>query len=608
MELGVYVVLGVAVIVAVAAFARKLGIAAPIILVVVGVGLSYLPGMPDLQVSPQLILEGVLPPVLYAAALNVPLTDIRRNLAPITSLSVVLVAVTAFGSGLLLFELLPDLNLAAGIALGAIIAPPDAVAATSIGRRLGLPPRLLTLLEGEGLVNDATALVLLRSATAAAAGALASPWAGVLDFLYAVVVALVIGVAAGIATVWVRAKLTEATLDTALSLVVPFVAFMPAEALHASGVLAVVVAGLYTGSYGPRHLTPQARISERINWSTVQFLLENAVFLVIGLEIRPLIADVDGQPLGVWESVGIGLLAVLALMVIRFVWIGPLVYGLRRRAEHDERRMLRQWLFISYYRTHPVESRRQARRKAYLERRYPRRRADLDEVRDNRIDWRGGVALGWSGMRGVVTLAAAQSLPRADYISYRPQLILIAFTVAVVSLVLQGGTLPWLIRALRLTSGDTETERRQLAELLDTISDAGLNALDDPARVPAEVEGADPEVFERVRRASNLRAEAAWERAETRDAPLIEQPHRLFNRLRLLVVQAEREKLIEEQRLGSYPTRVLAQAQALLDLEETRLDPLRAAQSRPPAPLASASDPSAPARSRATRPPRRPRL
>src|SRR3978361_238231 len=170
MELGIYAVIGVSVIVGVAAFSKRLGVAAPIILVVVGVGLSYLPGVPSIEIPHEWILDGLLPPILYAAAISVPVVDFRRNLGTITSLSVVLVLITAFGTGFLLYALLPDLNLAAAIALGAVISPPDAVAATSVGRRLGLPPRLLTLLEGEGLVNDATALVLLRSATAAAAG------------------------------------------------------------------------------------------------------------------------------------------------------------------------------------------------------------------------------------------------------------------------------------------------------------------------------------------------------------------------------------------------------------------------------------------------------
>ena len=568
MELGVYGVVAVAVIVGVAAFSKKLGVAAPIILVLVGVGLSYLPGVPGIEVPHEIILDGLLPPILYAAAISVPITEFRRNLAPIASLSVVLVIVTAFATGFLLYALLPDLDFAAAVALGAIISPPDAVAATSIGRRLGLPPRLLTLLEGEGLVNDATALVLLRSAVAAAAGALASPWAGVLDFVYAVVVAVLIGLAAGFVTVFVRSKLNDSVLDTALSLAVPFVAFMPAETVGASGVLAVVVAGLYTGHASPKHFSPQSRISDRINWRTIQFLLENGVFLLIGLEIRTLIDAVDPGVLSVGTSVGIGLIATLALIGIRYLWIGPLVYSLGLRERRHEKSTYRALLALYYFRSHPVASPRQARVRDRLERDYERRRADLEQLRQQRIDWRGGVVLGWSGMRGVVTLAAAQSLPEET--PYRPQLILIAFTVAVVSIVVQGGTLPWLIRLLRVEGIDAAEDRKELAALLETISNAGLEALDEHESEATVSEPIDPDVIERVRQSSFIRTEAAWERTRSSRAAG-QMPHQLFRELRLLVVAAERERLLEIRSQGTYPSRVLAEAQALLDLEETRL-------------------------------------
>ncbi|WP_291056989.1 sodium:proton antiporter [Herbiconiux sp.] len=568
MELGVYGIVAVAVIVGVAAFSKKLGVAAPIILVLVGVGLSYLPGVPDVEVPHEIILDGLLPPILYAAAISVPIIDFRRNLAPIASLSVVLVIVTAFATGFLLYTMLPDLNFAAAVALGAIISPPDAVAATSIGRRLGLPPRLLTLLEGEGLVNDATALVLLRTAVAAAAGALSTPWAGVLDFFYAVVIAVLIGLAAGFVTVFIRSKLNDSVLDTALSLAVPFVAFMPAEALHASGILAVVVAGLYTGHASPKHFSPQSRISDRINWRTIQFLLENGVFLLIGLEIRTLIDDVDDTVLGVWTSIGIGLIATVMLIAIRYLWIGPLVYGLSRRERRHEKSTYRALLALYYFRTHPVASARQARVRDRLERDYGRRRADLEVLRQDRIDWRGGVVLGWSGMRGVVTLAAAQSLPNDT--PYRPQLILIAFTVAVVSIVVQGGTLPWLIRLLKVEGIDAREDRKELAGLLETISASGLEALDDRAEEAPETDPIDPDVLERVRQSSFLRTEAAWERTRSTRSQE-ERPHQLFRELRLVVVAAERERLLEIRSQGTYPSRVLAEAQALLDLEETRL-------------------------------------
>jgi monovalent cation/hydrogen antiporter len=528
--------------------------------------------VPTIEVPGDLVLDVVLPPLLYAAAITVPITEFRRNAGPIVSLSVLLVIGTAFAAGFLLFAILPNLNLGAAVALGAIIAPPDAVAATSIGRRLGLPPRLLTLLEGEGLLNDATALVLLRSALAAAAGSLATPWNAIGEFLFSVVVAVAIGLAVGVATVFIRSRLSDSVLDTAISLAVPFVAFMPAETVHASGVLAVVVAGLYTGHSRSRALSAQSRITERTNWRTIQFLLENGVFLLIGVEIRTLIEDIkDPEVLSLGDSILIGLLATGALIVIRYVWIGPLLVTTRINARFAERRMLREYLVIHHFRNHPVQNAVQRRRKDLLERRYDRDRADLEHHRQQRIGWRGGVVLGWTGMRGVVTLAAAQSLPTDGSIAYREQLILIAFTVAVVSLVLQGGTLPLLIRWLKVRDADQSEHQADLARLLDELSEAGMGILDDPETAIGATATIDPDVIERARQSSFIRAEAVWERARSGELSASEQPHRQYRALRLAIVEAEREKLLDERRTGAYSTRALDDAQALLDLEESRL-------------------------------------
>jgi NhaP-type Na+/H+ or K+/H+ antiporter len=562
------------VIVAVAAFSKRLGLAAPIILVLVGVGLSYLPGAPVVEVPHEFVLDVLLPPILYAAAITVPVVDFRRNIRTIASLSVLLVIVSAFATGFMLYALLPDLNLAAAIALGAVISPPDAVAATSIGRRLGLPPRLLTLLEGEGLVNDATALVLLRSALAAAASGVISPWATIADFFYAVLVAIVLGLAVGAATVWVRAKLDDPVLDTAVSIVVPFIAFLPTEGVGASGVLAVVIAGLYTSHANPSTFSPQARISDRINWRTIQFLLESAVFLLMGIQLRTLVAHVDPEVLSAGAAVGIGLLAVVALTVIRFLWVGPLVYGIHLRGQYRERQALRDRLALDHYFRVPTRSARQARRRRRALRLYQRRRADLEQLRRQRIDWRGGVVLGWSGMRGVVTVAAAQSLPPET--PYREQLVLIAFTVAIVTLVVQGGTLPVLIRALRIQGVDASEDQAELATLLEELSDAGLSVLQDPETAAGSASPIDPDVVERVRQSTFLRAEAAWERSRQPKGISEETPHRMYRRLRLAVVQAEREQLLEARSRGAYPSRILAQAQGMLDLEETRLRPPQA--------------------------------
>ena len=563
MMLGIAAIVAVAVLVSVAVFARRLGVAAPIVLVLAGVALSYLPGVPEVVVPHEWVLDGVLPPLLYAAAISVPFIDFRRNLTTITGLSVVLVVISAAGVGALLYVLLPELGLPLAIAVGAVISPPDAVAATSVGRRLGLPPRLLTLLEGEGLINDATALVLLRSALAAAAGTLATPWAAIGDFLYAVAVAVVVGLVASILTVFVRSRLEDPVLNTVVSFTVPFVAFIPAEGLGASGVLAVVVAGLHTGHASSRSFTAQSRVNDRVNWRTVQFLLENGVFLLIGLEIRSLIQDADDSALTVPAAVGIGLLATVGLIVVRFLWVGPVLVGERWQTRRAERRAREQKEVLDSSAELPREERTKARR------RYQLRRADYRHFSTSGLGWRGGLVLGWSGMRGVVTLAAAQSLP--EDIPYRNQLVLIAFTVAVATLLIQGSTLPLLIRATGIRGVDEPEDQRYLAGLLDEITEKGLSILEHPADVVEGATDVDPDVLERVRQTSFLRSEAAWERARGAERDVVDTPHRLYRALRLAVVTAEREALLDARSRRAYPQRILTQAQSLLDLEETRL-------------------------------------
>jgi len=573
-----YALLGVAgiiTVVTVARFSSRLGIAAPLILVVVGIGASYLPGVPEIEVEPELILAGVLPPLLYSAAIQVPLTDFRRNLRSIFGLSVLLVFVTAIAVGVFLYVLLPDLSLPAAIALGAVVSPTDAVAATSIGKKLGLPPRLVTVLEGESLVNDASALVLLRAATAATAVVGASVSADAIDvgevgvlFVYSVVMAVALGLVMGVITVFVRSKLRDPVLDTAVSFAVPFLAYIPAEELGASGVLAVVVTGIYTGHNSARFLSPQSRISERVNWRTAQFLLENGVFLLMGAEIRVIIGEVKPGELGIVEAVLLGLATVVLLIVLRTLFVWPLLVWLRnsgRRAERINRRLA---VGVMRLRNSATSDDRFRRRQQRAERLYQRRETDLAATTSEAFGWRGGVILSWSGMRGVVTLAAAQSLPGET--PYREQLILIAFTVAVVTLLLQGATLPALIRLTGIQGSDRDADRRELATLLDEVAATGIQAL--PEAVAELPEGAvGPRVLERVRRDTLTRSQVAWEQVDRQeDAPLGPQAQYLV--LRRAVLLAEREALLEARGRGLYSSRILRRAQLMLDAEETRLE------------------------------------
>lgn len=553
-------VLAVLIIVAASFFSSRLGLATPIILVLVGLGVSLIPGMPPIAPEPELILAAVLPPLLYSAAVNMPVMDFRRDLRTIGALSVVLVLVSAFGVGLLLWAIFPNLSFAAAVAVGAVVSPPDAVAATTIGKRLGLPPRLLTILEGEGLVNDATALVLLRTAVAATAGGF-SFWQAAGDFAYAVVVALGIGAAVGALAVKIRSRIDQPVLTTAISFVVPFIAFLPAELADASGVLSVVAAGLVTGAAGVRRLSVADRNAERTNWLTVQLLLENGVFLLMGLQLTTLVVDVEDVGLSVRNAVWVGLAVTLLLGIIRTAFVVPVVLAERsRRPEHAQKarrfeEMLAHVSTDERFQQHPKGAR--------IERWLRRHGADARFYAGNGLGWRGGAVLAWSGMRGVVTLAAAQSLP-IDF-PYRTQLILVAFVVALVTLVGQGGTLPLMIRVLGIRGTDEEKARRELSLLLDELREAA----DGQVLANPDLRRRDGTSFDP---AAVQRAQAFWERVGAKEAAPGEDDPAVSQQLELaqLVLDAQQDALNEARSIGAYDSGTIGRAQKMLDAGAAR--------------------------------------
>ena len=567
LQVALYFVIGIVVIVGAGVFGKKLGIATPLVLIIAGAALSFIPDAPE-GVPGELVLLVLLPPILYASAITVPAIDLRRNAPSIGVLSVFLVIATTFITGLLLFTVFPQLSLAGAIAVGAVVSPTDAVAATAIAKRFGLPPRLVTILEGESLVNDATALVLLRSAIAATA-ATVTFWDALGDFAFAVLVAIAVGLVVGFVTVWVRSRVNDPLLDTAISFAVPFLAFLPAEQLGASGVIAVVTVGLYSGYHAPRHFTPQARATERTNWRSVQFLLENGVFLLMGLELTNIVGKVRQDDLSVPTAIGLGLLLTLVLIATRYLFVGPLVLILRAQERRAARRHVRFQEFVDKMPTIEEKSQRVTKRLGRVRQAIERRSNDLRELQAEGLDWRGGVILGWSGMRGVVTLAAAQSLP--DDIPYRDQLVLIAFTVAATTLLLQGGTLPTMIRLLKVQGSDASADRRELASLLEELNDAGQEVLEAPE--DSNGEPIDPSVVEQVRRDTGLGSRVMREQAEADGDPelLSKSPQTRYRMLRYEVLRAEREALLLARSTGRYPSRILLRAQSMLDIEETRL-------------------------------------
>ncbi len=529
MHIAIEVVALVAVVAAGAALARRLGISAPLLLVIIGIAASYLPFVPRVELEPEVVLVGFLPPLLYAAAIRTSLVDFTKHRRSIGFLSVGLVAFTAVGVGLVAWWLLgavaeglgyEPLPLWAAFAIGAVVAPPDAVAATAIAKRVGLPRRVVTILEGESLVNDATALVCLRTAIAAAAVTPTVLDVG-LDFLRAAGGGVLVGLIVAFVLAKIRRRFTDPVLDTTLSLAAPFIAYIAAENhyVHASGVLAVVVTGLLLGHKSPIIQSAKSRLSERTNWRTFQFLLENTVFLLIGLQTRWILDDLSESPLPSWLIAAATLAVFAAVVLLRPIWLIPTTFLSRRI---------------------------------------------LGPSRPGPVSWQSLIVVSWAGMRGVVTLAAVFTLPEDT--PDREVLVFIALAVTAGTLLLQGSTLPWLVRRLRLPGPDPAEDALQEAAVLQGAHRAAMEKLD-------EVSTPDdpPEVISVLRQRGEARAEAAWERLG-RPETEYETPSEAYRRLRMAMLEAEREHILKVRDAGLIADEVLQRAQIALDVEESMLD------------------------------------
>ncbi len=506
--------------IAVAGAAKRIRFPAPILLAVVGVAVSFLPGVPEYTLNPDIILFFILPPLLYSAAWTSSFHGFRENLRPIGLLSVGLVLFSTVVIGLAAWWLVPGLPLAAAFALGAIVAPPDAVAATAVGRELGMPRRMVTILQGESLVNDATALTLLRVAVAAVGGGVTLWQAGGM-FLLAAVGGVAIGAVLGVAIHWLRRRLTEVVLENAITLFTPFVVYLVAESLHTSGVLAVVVTGLYLG-HTFSATSPETRLQGNAIWELIDFVLESIVFALIGLQLRTVIEGLAGlDPVQVfwWPAV---LLAVTILA--RFVWVFPATYL--------PRRLLRR-------------------------------------VREREPDpsWRIPVVVSWAGMRGVVSLAAAFALA-ADF-PHRNLIVFLTFTVVFGTLVIQGLTLPVLIRRVGLTGDDGYKDKLAEANAQHRAARAALERLDEI------VVAADPpppeDIVEKLRDYAENRSLGAWERLGGQAQGGADPPSAVFRHLRQEMLRAERDVFVRMRDAKELDDEVLRRVLHELDLEETML-------------------------------------
>ena len=556
-------------VVVIATIADRLSIPYPILMVVAGVGVALVPTHHRVELPPDLILLVFLPPLIYDASLETSIQEIRAQFRPILLLAVGLVLATMSAVAVVLHALVPEMNWAVAFTLGAVVSPPDSIAATQIAGKLGLPRHLTTILGGEGMMNDATALTAYQLAVVAVAGGFTvADVAG--RFLLAVVVGVVIGLAVGWAVSRLLRLIETPVIENTLLLVLPFAAYLPADKLHGSGVLAVVAAGLYFGRYGSSALTPGARLQQHAIWDLIVFLLTGLSFLLVGLELRDVLDSLTNRESGSLAAESLAVVGVV--IVVRLVWI----FG-----------------------TAAIPGRYRLLGPAPL-----------------RTTWRETTVVGWAGMRGAVSLAAALALPNG--FPGRDLVVFITFAVIVATLVGQGLSLPPLIRKLGVVSaGEHETvqvmrTRRRLTatalrrldelgasgryppEVVERLHlgyefqlarlDRGLGALDDTTATD-ERTGVDGPQGDRdgAEGHPGVRAPAAGDAGDAGTAtdgpedvatPIdVEAQLRAERELRRAIIDAEREALGDLVTRKRVSQRVAEQVCSALDVDETTMRP-----------------------------------
>lgn len=559
-----YVLVGAVVV---AAIARWRGWPAPLLVTVVALAASFLPFVPEVEIDGHLLLNLVLPPLLYSAALDVSFVGFKRSLPQIRRLGITLVLLTALAVGFIAWWILPSLTLPGALLLGAIVAPPDAVSAAAIGRKLGLPRRIMTVLSGESLINDATSLTLYRVFAAIIAGATLTVWDGVWQFLLAVGVGVAVGLAFGVVLHQLRMRISDPVVIGTFGLLAPFGAYAIAEHLLGSGVLAVVAMGLYVGYNSPR-TDYTTRQQEAPLWLSADLLLESFVFAYIGLQFPRVISDLGGEEVG-----RILLLSGVVLLVVLVV--RPLyVYPANLWANFQDRRRLERW-------DRTVESgafderRRESKRWKDYSAEELRSKIVRDRMAGLQLTWKDNAVISWAGMRGVVTLATALAAADLAALDTEPShaIVVVAFVVTVGTLLLQGLTLPVLIRGLGIASDvDEEEDERAIAEVRAKSREAGKAFLAEK-RVEWEAKygAVDMGVFDAFTKRMTRVEKDTDEAQQVEDA--VARPS--YDDLAALTrgwLQVRRDILLAERDAGNLDEEVMRELMTAMDAEELALD------------------------------------
>ena len=504
--------------------ADPLRIPYPILLVVGGLMLGFTPGVPDLVLPPDLVLIGILPPLLYSAAFNTGLRELKRNLRPISFLALGLVTVTAVLVAAVAHYMI-DLSWPAGFVLGAVVSPTDPLAATTIARRLGVPRRAVAIIEGESLVNDGTALVLYKFAVAAVLSGSFSLAEAAGSFFWSVLGGIAVGLVIGRGIRFVRRRVFNPPLEVTIAFLTGYFVFLPASAIGASGVLAVVTAGVYMGWHTPELTTVETRLQGEGFWAIFNFLLNALLFGLVGLQLQPILDQLHGYS---WqELVGYAALISAIVIVIRILYGFPIAY-------------------------------------------IPRWVSPALRERDPAPPWQFVAFIAWAGMRGGVTLAAALAIPLTTDSGVpfpdRSLIIFLAFSVVLATLLIQGLSLPGVVRLLGLEEDDGDAREEAKARI--HAVDAGLARLEELV----DEDWVREDTAERVRAMYDFRRNRFTARLDDSDDGGIEERSLNYQRLRRELLDAERGAVHTLRNQGRISEDVMNRVQRDLDLEDSRLD------------------------------------
>jgi CPA1 family monovalent cation:H+ antiporter len=526
------VILLMAIVIGLTAFVNKRKMPLPVLFVLAGLIIGFVPQLPNLALDPEVVFIIMLPPLLYDAAFKTSWLDFKTSIRPISALAITLVLFTTVAVAITAHYMIPGFTWPLAFVLGAVVSPPDAVAASGIIKGLGLNKRVITILEGESLVNDASALITYRYAVLAVTTGTFVFWQAGLQFLLVAGVGIAIGIAVGFLFVLVHKKVNNnPVVETSLTLLAPFISYLVAEHFHMSGVLAVVTTGLLVARKSPEIFSPQARMRTRVVWDTIVFLLHGFVFILIGLQLPTIVEDLGKYPLQ--TIIGYGLTISLVTIVVRIIWV-----------------------FAG----------------ASWQNYFPKTKKDINTGNDN--TWKNVLVVAWTGTRGVISLAAALALPLVmqDGTNFpkRSSIIFLAFVVIFVTLVVQGLSLPLLIRLLKIEPTDnTDEEQRELQLYLATSTLHFIEKefpIHGDNKLQQQFKNKYEQSIRRLTKEIKLHRQARYSNRK-----IEEQAPDNVSAVQMEVNKFQRALLVKLHKDGEYSDEVIRHVEREMDIDELRL-------------------------------------